>query len=454
MPVPQLWSFRAARPGQALFQLEMPAMRHQDDREMGAMSDAERNLRRGERTALVSSFVTGLLALGKGIGGLFTGSLVLLSDAVHSAIDVLPVTVSWLGLRVSRRKPDERFRYGYYKAESVATLFISLFIIVAAVELVVEGYHRLFTISQVSQPLLAAGVSFISAIASALLARYQRRAGEEIGSQSLITNARDTYMDVFVSLLVVAAIILAYFEVPYVEGLAVMSISFFILKIGLESIKDSVFVLMDISPSKEVEERVIRTIGGIAGVEGFADLRLRRSGPFLFGEVTAKVRRQLDVERAHQISEHMEDELRRNVRQLENFIVHIEPCEVKEMRVAVPLSNDAGMDSVPAQRFGRAPYFALVTVDKEKRGVEEWYIVANEEMDREARAGLHVVRNLVREKVDALITSEIGEIAFHALRDHLISIYRSQGGNLGEILQRFMDQELEAIEVPLNVDER
>ena len=419
---------------------------------MGEMKDSDGTLQKGERAALVSACVTGFLALGKCVGGLLTGSMVLISDGVHSAIDVLPVTASWLGLKVSRRKPDERFPYGYFKAESVASLFISLFIIIAAFELVMEGYSRLFEMSEVSQPLVAASVSFVSAVTSALLARYQRRVGEDVGSQSLITNARDTYMDVFVSLLVVAAIILAHYDVPYVEGLAIISISFFILKIGLESIKDSVFALMDISPSKEVEDRVVRTISGVAGVEGFADLKLRRSGPFLLGEVTVKVRKQLDVERAHQISARLEEELRKDVKALEDIVVHIEPCDVHEVRLVVPLKNDDGMASVPAEKFGRARYFALVSVNRDRRRVEECTIVANPERERETRAGLHVVRTLVQEKVDALITNDIGEIAFHALRDHLVSIYLMEGKRLDDVLDNFMDGRLEMVLEPTKVE--
>ncbi len=437
-----------------MFQYQVPPMWGQDDREMAAMSRTDELLRRGERASLNSSLVTALLALGKGAGGIFTGSLVLISDAVHSAIDVLPITASWLGLRVSRRKPDERFRYGYFKAESVATLFISLFIIYAALELVLEGYSRLFQHSEVSQPLIAAAVALLSSVTSALLARYQRRVGDEICSQSLIANARDTYMDVFVSLLVLAAIVLAYYDVPYVEGVVIMAISVFILKIGLETIKDAVLALMDISPSREVEERVIRTIGGIAGVEGFADLKLRRSGPFLFGEVAVKVRKHLDVERAHDISARLEMDLRKSVSHLEVFTVHIEPYEVSEARVVVPLSEDAGLGSIPSSKFGRAPYFALVSLDRSEGKVQEWTIVPNQEMGRDSRAGLHVVNTLVDEKIDALITKDVGEIAFHALRDQLVTIYRLRGETLGEVLQNYLEEGLETILEPVRIDER
>ena len=169
--------------------------------------------------------------------------------------------------------------------------------------------------------------------------------------------------------------------------------------------------------------------------------------------MTVKVRKQLDVERAHQISARLEDELRRDVQALEAMTVHIEPCEVQETRVVVPLKNDDGMASVPAKKFGRADYFALVSVNHNTRRVEYWEIVANPERDREARAGLHAVKALVQEKVDALITYDIGEIAFHALRDHLVSIYMLEGERLDDVLDNFMDGRLEMILEPTKVDQ-
>ena len=67
-------------------------------------------------------------------------------------------------------------------------------------------------------------------------------------------------------------------------------------------------------------------------------------------------------------------------------------------------------------------------------------------------AGLHAVKALVQEKIDALITCDIGEIAFHALRDHLVSIYLLDGERLDEVLDNFLRDELEQILQPTKVD--
>ena len=303
------------------------------------MRDTDSVIKRGERAALVSSRVTVLLAIGKGLAGFLTGSLVLITDAFHSATDLLPIMVSWLGLRISRRKPDKRFPYGYYKAESIATLFVSLFIIYVAIEFIIEGYHRLFEISTISLPLVAGSAALLSAVVSAFLARYQRRVGQETGSQSLVANARDTAIDVIASLMVLVAIVLSYYRIPYIEGVAILLLSVLIIRMGAESLKDAVFGLMDISPSREIEKEIIRTIGTVAGVEGFQDLRLRKSGPLIFGEVTVKIRRHVDVDRAHEVSSVLESEVQNKIERLGSFTVHIEPYEVPESRVVVPLGG-------------------------------------------------------------------------------------------------------------------
>ncbi|OPX58172.1 MAG: Dinitrogenase iron-molybdenum cofactor [Methanomassiliicoccales archaeon PtaB.Bin215] len=165
------------------------------------------------------------------------------------------------------------------------------------------------------------------------------------------------------------------------------------------------------------------------------------------------MRRQLDVERAHGISARLEEELRREVRQLESITVHIEPCEVREARVVVPLAEDRGMASIPSEKFGRAPFFALATVDRDERRVRDLVILPNPEAVREARAGLHAVRALVQEKIDVLITPDIGEIAFHALRDHLVTVHVLRGRQLDEVLDNFLRDELEQILQPTKVDQ-
>ncbi|MHA1251913.1 MAG: cation diffusion facilitator family transporter, partial [Candidatus Helarchaeota archaeon] len=160
---------------------------------------------------------------------------------------IMIMLVGWIGLKLAERKPTERFQYGFYKSESLATLGISVFIIIVTINLIWEGINRLIYVPQLSYPVEAIIILIISIIASGLISVFLLRVGRNINSQLLIINGKERREDVLSSLSVLAAIIMGYFGIPYVEGIITIAISILVLKVGIFSIKDSIFALMDIS---------------------------------------------------------------------------------------------------------------------------------------------------------------------------------------------------------------
>lgn len=160
----------------------------------------QEQLKKGQKLAEKAAIIVALLAITKAIIGFFSNSLVLLSDAVHSASDLLPVFASWAGLKIAQKKPDERFSYGYYKAENLATAAISVLILYAAYEIFTQGLARLQTLSEIKMPLLALAVSLTDAFLLYLFGRYQQKVGYQINSQSLATMGRENKAHLFSSL--------------------------------------------------------------------------------------------------------------------------------------------------------------------------------------------------------------------------------------------------------------
>ena len=101
-----------------------------------------KNLEKGQRAAIISIVVSLVLAFVKLFVGLLSGAVVLVADALDSTADILSSLASFLGLKISQKKPDENFPYGYYKAENFASLFISVLIIYGALMLTLKGYER------------------------------------------------------------------------------------------------------------------------------------------------------------------------------------------------------------------------------------------------------------------------------------------------------------------------
>jgi len=404
------------------------------------------DLKKGERLATIAIFLEGALAAAKAVIGVFSGSVVLISDAIHSGSDLLSIITSWFGLKIAQKETDERFPYGYYKAENLGAAIISILILLAAWEMFNQGYSRLFSFSSIKIPLLALAISLSDAIILFFFGNYEVKIGKEINAQSLVAMGKENRTHLFSSMAVFIGVLAAYYRIPYLEGLITIIISFLILKIGLTTAKDSVFALMDVSPSKEVGDKVIRAIESVPGIEEFFDLRLRRAGPFIFGETKVGVRKSIDVKRAHEMANRIEEEVKKKVPQIDSFTIHIEPLRSDFHHLVIPVKNKKGLNSLVADKFGRAPYFLFVNLEGKK--IRGDYVLKNPHLEKKVKAGLAVAKLLVEQKSETLITKEIGEISFYALRENLFDIYQAEGKTAREIVNRYIKGELELLSKP------
>ena len=403
-------------------------------------------LKKGEKIAGVATLVALVFALAKGAIGYLSGSIALTTDAVHTSADSLATFASWFGLKISQRKPDERFPYGYYKGETLATLFVCVLILYAGVELLLKSYSKLFVLSELAIPQWALGISLISAITYFFVAKYMERVGKRINSQSLITNAQESKINILASAMVFIGILCSYFKVPYIEGGVGVLLSLMLLQIGLTNGKVALFSLMDVSPSREIEDKAKEVIASISGVEDFEDLKLRRAGPYIFGEAKVKIRKFVDVGTAHEISQNIEKKIKKEISQIDSFTIYIEPYKTRKQTVVIPIQNSDGLNSKIVDHFGRANHFIFITLEENK--VQSHHIKDNPHRTRKVRAGLFAAHEIVKDKVDVLITRHIGEISFHSLRGHLIDIYLTKQTIVKDAIADFVNKKLERLSEP------
>ncbi len=383
------------------------------------------DLEKGQRVALWASALTVALAVGKAVVGLMAHSVALVADALHSGADVVCVLASWFGLKLAAREPTERFPYGYYKAESLATLGVSALIVYAGVEVLMEGARKLHSPSSLDLPYLAMAAALASAAVSFWIARVERRVGEAIRSQSLLANADESRLDVLSSALVFAALVAAKLGAPRAEGLLAIALAGFILFAGFKNGRIALYSLMDASLDPEMEREAAEVVRQVPGVMAVENLRLRRAGPFCFGEAALQLAPSLDIARGHEIAENVAQALKERFPEIDGFMTHVEPHRGARRRVMIPVNEDAGLDSRVAGHFGRAPFFLFADMDGDE--ILRWEVKPNAHRGRPVRAGLQVVNHFIdEEKITALATREIGEIGFHALRDHYVELFRAE----------------------------
>lgn len=400
-------------------------------------------LKKGQKVTEIAFWLEGGLAIAKVTIGLLSGSLVLISDAIHSAFDFLSIVTSWFGLKIAQRKADQRFPFGYYKAENLGTLIISFLILYAFWKMFTQGYTRLFTLFQIKVPFLALAISLLDALILFFFGNYEVKVGRQINAQSLITMGKENRTHLFSSMAVFIGTLAAYYHIPYIEGLITIIISILILKIGLVSMKDSVFVLMDVSPNKKIERKIIKAIESVPGIEEFFDLRLRKAGPFIFGETKVGIRKFVDVRRAHEIADEIENTVKKRIPQIDSFLVHVEPFKSDFHHLVIPVAKKAGLASTVAEHFGRAPYFLFVNLQNKK--IKGFYFLKNPYQNKPIRAGLAVSKLIAKQKSDTLITNEIGEISLYTLRDHLFDVYQTREKSVKKAINQFIKGKLKPI---------
>jgi len=405
-------------------------------------------LEEGERAAAISILVSLLLSLAKAIVGYFSGSIVLITDAVHSGADSITSFASWFGLKIAQKKPTEHFQYGYYKAENFATLVVSGFIFYAAVGLMIKGYSELFVLPTISRPYEALVVALVSSVVSYFLSRYMKEVGEKVDSQSLIANARERRVDILSSMIVFVAILLSFYRIPYVEAVVTVFISLLALKVGFDVAKDSVFALMDVSPSSDIEGKIIDVLKSNRGIENFENLRLRKAGPTIFGEVNVKIRKDVNVKRAHEIADDIENKIKDKVKDLESLSIHVEPYKTEKEKIAIPIKTKKGKGSTIMEHFGRANYFIFATLNKKTNQIESDYIKENPYKKEDVRAGFKTANFIVKERIDALVTHEIGGISFNTLKNNLVDIYKVEGKTVNKVVENYVKDKLEILKNP------
>ena len=133
--------------------------------------------------------------------------------------------------------------------------------------MLVGGYQRLFSFSPIKIPIFALTISLLDALILYFFGNYEIRIGREINAKSLIAMGKENRTHVISSSVVFLGILAGYYKVPYIEGIITIGISFLIFTIGLNALKGSIFALMDVSPSRKVEEKVVKAMESVPGIE-------------------------------------------------------------------------------------------------------------------------------------------------------------------------------------------
>jgi cation diffusion facilitator family transporter len=284
---------------------------------------------RGIQLARTGLVVNGCLALVKLLAGIIGHSYALIADAVESVADIFSSLVVWGGLRLSSRHADQRFPFGYGKAESVSSAIVGLMLVGAALGIAIEAVREILIPHHAPAPFTLAVLAVAVGIKEYLFRRVSRGA-EELGSQVVAADAWHHRADAITSAAVFIGISIALIGGPGWESAddwAALFASMIIMYNGVQIIRPALAELMDRSPEEGVFLAVDAAARGVKGVLATEKLRIRKSGPKYHLELHVQADPGLSLHDAHVLSGKVKGAIRTAVPRVENVLVHMEPYE-------------------------------------------------------------------------------------------------------------------------------
>ncbi len=250
-----------------------------------------------ETVAFRSILVSALITIAKAIGGMLTGSLALISDALHSLLDVVFTTITWFAIRKAHQPADEDHQFGHGKIESMAALIETVFLLLLAGVIAFQSYHRLMTGSAEIVPHGLAFVILIGAIALDAWRWYSlRKVAKLTHSEALEADALHFASDLVNSLMVLAAFGAILLGFKQADTIAALIVAVFIAISGIRLAIRTINTLIDTAPAglSDIIRREAEMVPGVALVES---VRVRPAGGAVFGEIHVQVSRTLPLDK-------------------------------------------------------------------------------------------------------------------------------------------------------------
>lgn len=276
------------------------------------------------KVASISVMAAVVLVSMKLLVGVATGSLGILSEALHSALDFLAALITWVSVKLSDKPADSDHNFGHGKIENFSALLEALLLLATCAWIVYEALSRLLS----GNTHIDVGVwSYVVVIASIAIdswrSRALMRAAKKYKSQALEADALHFSTDILSSFVVLLGLVCANFGYFFADSVAALGVALIVIWVSLRLSMRAVNSLLDKAP-EGVHESVEKIISGVDGVVCLHDLRVRSIGPEYEIDVNVHVDPNLSLVDAHDISERVE---RAVSQKLGNIIinVHIEP---------------------------------------------------------------------------------------------------------------------------------
>lgn len=277
-----------------------------------------------KRAAMASMITAVVLLLAKTAAWTASDSASVLSSLLDSMMDIAASVINFFAIRYALMPADDDHPFGHTKAEGLAALIQSAFIMGSAAMLLLHVFDRILHPQALTAITESIGVMLFSTAATIVLVMYQRRVARKTGSLAVRADSAHYVGDILTGFAVVVALAASYWEVYWLDPVIALLIAVVLLYSVIGIIREAIAVLMDKAMDSSDEADLVALINGTEGVRGFHDLRTRQSGVLQFIQFHLELDGSQSLRKAHDIGDALEKRIQERFPQAE-VIVHHDP---------------------------------------------------------------------------------------------------------------------------------
>lgn len=258
--------------------------------------------------------------------GIFTGSVAIISEAIHSSLDLMASLIAFFSVRISNRPADKVHPYGHGKVENISGTIETVLIYIAGIWIIYECIHKLIYPEPIKFPFLGIVAMLIGAVINFVVSRTVRKEAERTHSVAMKSNALHLLTDVYTSLGVAVSLLLVSITGwSFLDPIIGIILAVYIIFEASKLMKESFPPLVDARLSMKEEKKILGIIESYKNkyIE-FHDFRTRRSGPEEHIDFHLVVPSHYNIETAHELCDRIEKDIV-NVFNRAQVLIHLEP---------------------------------------------------------------------------------------------------------------------------------
>lgn len=294
------------------------------------ITDAAEAKRIAMRVSTITVLVNLALSVCKLLAGLFASSGAMISDAIHSASDVVSTFIVMIGVHISGKEPDKEHPYGHERFECVASIILAMILAETGIAIGGAGVRTIISgnYSDLKTPgMLALAAAVLSIVVKEWMYHYTIHAAKRIKSGALKADAWHHRSDALSSIGALIGIMGARMGFAIADSVASVVICLFIIKAAYDIFKDAIAKMIDQSCDAETEQKMHDLILSEPGVEGLSVLQTRIFGSRLYVDAEIEADGELSLTDAHSIAERVHDVIEQTFPSVKHIMIHVNPSD-------------------------------------------------------------------------------------------------------------------------------